>query len=50
MTRAARITILLALLLGLQACGGSGGSDSLPPPPPVENNWDRMSWDDGEWT
>ncbi len=48
MKRLCILTVLVAAF-GLGACGGGGGDSGPPPPPPIEDTWDQMSWDQGEW-
>jgi len=37
--------LLLAALLALAACGGSGGEGGGA----ESSDWDRMQWDDSDW-
>lgn len=43
--------IAIVILAGLVACGGGGGSsaETLPEKPTVQNEWDSMEWEKGEW-
>ena len=40
---------LATLMLSLAAACGGGGGAAPPGPPPVQDTWDQMSWDQGEW-
>lgn len=48
-TARALVVLTAALMLFTVACGGKEDGQGGGNAPPVENRWDAMSWDQGEW-
>ena len=41
------VTLVVLALLTMGAVGCGGGDDT---PAQIQDEWDEMDWDDGEWT
>lgn len=44
-----RFILLTLLSIAFYGCGGGGGGSDAPPTPAVQNQWDTMKWDQGQW-
>ena len=43
-------TLLVLALLAMGSVGCGGGDDTPASPAQIQDEWDEMDWDDGEWT
>lgn len=45
------VTLVVLALLALGSVGCGGSDDNTPDAPAqIQDEWDEMNWDDGEWT